>query len=332
MTSLSPAVSIIIPAYNAARWIDETLQSVLAQTWENKEIILIDDGSTDETVARAKRHQTSILKIISQANQGPGRARNRGFQESKGDYIQYLDHDDLLSPEKLESQINTLLENPARIVGVTAAVYFMDGQHPDSGLREDGWPMISTDDPLNWLIDLFGPDGPFSMVPPGCWLTPRILIEEAGPWDERPTPDDDGEFFTRIITRSSGIRRSESGTFYFRKHPGGKSLSGLRTEELHWGALRSTERKAQEVLARSEAPRARRALANLFMVRAVASYPFYPEITSIAIKRAAELGGASYFPPFPTWRGELMSRLVGWKLTRRASILYDNHIRAPKGN
>lgn len=328
----SPAVSIIIPAYNAARWIDNTLQSALAQTWKNKEIILIDDGSTDDTVAIAQRHECPVLKIICQDNKGPGVARNKAFQESQGDYIQYLDHDDLLSPEKLEAQLNILLKNPPRMVGVSAAVYFMDGQDPHDAKRQDGWPMVSTDDPVNWLIDLFGPDGPFSMVPPGCWLTPRVLVEEAGAWDEGPTPDDDGDFFTRVIVRSSGIRRAETGTFYFRKHPDGQNRSCIRTEELHWGALRSTERKAQVVLAKSEAPRARRALANLFMNRAVASYPFYPEITSIAIKRAEELGGASFFPPFGTWRGELLSRLVGWKLARRASVLYDQHIRAAWGN
>jgi glycosyltransferase involved in cell wall biosynthesis len=332
MSSSSPAVSIIIPAYNAARWIADTLQSALAQTWKNKEIILIDDGSTDDTVAIAERHECTVLKIIRQDNQGPGVARNKAFQESQGDYIQYLDHDDLLSPEKVEAQLKVLMESPPRMVGVSSAVYFMDGQDPHDAKRQDGWPMVSTDDPVNWLIDLFGPDGPFSMVPPGCWLTPRVLVEEAGAWDERPTPDDDGEFFTRVIVRSSGIRRAETGTFYFRKHPDGQNRGCMRTEELHWGALRSTERKAQVILAESETPRAKRALANLFMVRAVASYPFYPEITSVAIKRAEELGGASYFPPFGTWRGDLLSRLVGWKLARKASVLYDQHIRAAWSN
>lgn len=328
MSSSSPTVSIIIPAYNAARWIGDTLQSALAQTWKSKEIILIDDGSTDETVAIAKRFETPILKIICQDNRGPGSARNRAFQESQGDYIQYLDHDDLLSPEKIEAQLKLLLEHAPGMVGVSAAVYFMDGREPDGGLRQDGWPLVSTDDPLNWLIDLFGPDGPFSMVPPGCWLTPRTLVEDAGAWDEQPTPDDDGEFFTRVIIRSSGIRRSETGRFYFRKHPGGQNLSCQRTEELHRGALRSTERKAQAILAQSEAPRAKRALANLFMNRAAASYPFYPEIAASAIKRADELGGASFFRPFGTWRGELLSRFIGWKLARRASVLYDQHVRA----
>jgi glycosyltransferase involved in cell wall biosynthesis len=332
MSSSSPVVSIIIPAYNAAQWIADTLQSALDQTWKNREIILIDDGSTDQTVTIAKRYESPALKIISQANQGPGQARNRGFRECQGEYIQYLDHDDLLSPEKIEAQLQVLMQNPERIVGVSGAVYFMDGQEPSKGLRENGWPMVSTNDPINWLIDLFGPDGPFSMVPPGCWLTPRALIESAGEWDELPTPDDDGDFFTRVLIASSGIRRAEAGTFYFRKHPNGANRSCVRTEELHWGALRSTERKAAVILAKSDAPRARRALANLFMNRAFASYPFYPEITKTAISRAKELGGASFFPRFGTWRGELLSRLIGWKLARKASVLYDRHVRAAWSN
>jgi glycosyltransferase involved in cell wall biosynthesis len=331
MSSSSPAVSVIIPAYNAARWIDVTLQSALAQTWRNKEIILVDDGSTDETVAVAKRLKSPALKIIQQENRGPGAARNRAFQESQGDYIQYLDHDDLLSPEKIEAQLRVLMENPRGMVGVSAAVYFMDGGEPDKGLRQEGWPMVSTDDPVNWLIDLFGPDGPFSMVPPGCWLTPRALVEEAGLWDELPTPDDDGDFFARVLIGSAGIRRSETGAFYYRKHPDSKNLGSLITEEMLWGALRSTERKAQALLAKSETPGAKRAVANLFMNRAEASYPFYPEITAMAINRAEDLGGASYFSPFGSWRGKLLSRLIGWKLTKRASVLYDQHIREAWG-
>jgi len=326
-----PLVSIIIPAYNAARWIDATLESACGQTWKNKEIILIDDGSTDETLSIAKRHESCNVRIICQDNQGPGNARNRAFDESQGDFVQYLDHDDLLSPEKIETQVHLLLNNPERMVAVSAAVYFMDGQKPDQGLRAEGWPMVSTDDPVNWLIDLFNPDGPFTMVPPGCWLTPRVLIEEAGPWDELPTPDDDGEFFTRVLIRSAGIRRAESGTFYFRKHPDHQNRSCVRSEELHWGALRSTQRKAEAMLAQIKNERAKRALANLFVVRGVASYPFYPAITDAAMKYAEELGGHGFFPPFGTWQGEMLRRIIGWKLTRRASVLYDQHIRAATG-
>lgn len=327
-----PTVSIIIPAFNSARWIRDTLRSALAQTWPDKEIILVDDDSSDQTLAIAKQYESSILKIIRQEHSGPGTGRNRALRAAQGDYIQYLDHDDLLSPDKVEAQIRLLMESPARKVAVSPAVYFMDGQEPDAGIRQDGWPIIDSDDPLNWLIDLFGPDGPFSMVPPGCWLTPRTLVEEAGAWDELPTPDDDGDFFTRVLVRSSGLRRCDRGAFYFRKHRTGQNLSATKSEELHWGALRSTEMKAKALLERTDSSRAMRALANLFVERAFVSYPYYPKITALALDRAEELGGASFFPPFGSWRGQLLRRLIGWKATKRANVLFHRYKNRLSGN
>lgn len=95
-----PLVSILIPAYNAAPQLAETLQSALAQTWPRKEIILIDDGSKDDTVAVAKRFEKDGVKVVAQANQGAAATRNNLFALAQGDYIQWLDADDLLSRKK----------------------------------------------------------------------------------------------------------------------------------------------------------------------------------------------------------------------------------------
>src|ERR1041385_4381684 len=97
--SQPPLVSILIPAYNAEQWIGDAIRSAIDQTWDHKEIIVVDDGSTDRTLAAAKRFESPLVRVVSQKNQGAAAARNLAFSLSKGDYIQWLDADDLLAPD-----------------------------------------------------------------------------------------------------------------------------------------------------------------------------------------------------------------------------------------
>src|SRR3954454_19047314 len=105
---MKPLVSILITAYNAEKTIAYTLQSAVAQTWPRKEIIVVDDGSTDQTAEVAR--QFKRLKVVSTENCGLSGAQNNAFPLSQGDYIQYLDADDLLAPDKIERQLAALRE------------------------------------------------------------------------------------------------------------------------------------------------------------------------------------------------------------------------------
>ena len=102
---MTPLVSILIPAYNAERWIADTIQSALAQTWPRKEIIIVDDGSRDQTLAVARQFASGNVLVVTQRNQGASAARNKAFEICQGDYIQWLDADDLLSPDKIANQM-----------------------------------------------------------------------------------------------------------------------------------------------------------------------------------------------------------------------------------
>ncbi|MFI5089788.1 MAG: glycosyltransferase family 2 protein [Terriglobales bacterium] len=321
---MQPLVSTLIPAYNAERWIADTLKSVVGQTWPNKEIIVVDDGSKDGTVALARRFESAGVRVAEQENRGPAAARNHAYRLSQGDYIQFIDADDLLSPEKITEQIKVLGESPPRMLGICPWTYFQDGTDPEQGLAENGWPAVDTDAPVEWLTDLLGPEGPFGMVPHGAWLTPRAVAEDAGAWDETPSPDDDGEYFARVVLASAGIRRA-AGRFYYRKRPTGGSWSSTRNATLLAGALYSLERKMQYLLARTNDPRARRALANRFVEHAVEAYPYFPEITRRALEKVQELGGTDFVPRFGSWKGELFRRVFGWKATKRAQAIYHRY-------
>lgn len=106
-----PSISVIIPTYNSARFLPEAVESVLSQTFLPQDVIVVDDGSTDSTEDVLKPFRRRI-HYIRQENQGPAVARNRGIAEAKGDFIAFLDADDVWLPEKLEKQVKVLTERP----------------------------------------------------------------------------------------------------------------------------------------------------------------------------------------------------------------------------
>lgn len=108
MIQNEPLVSIIIPAYNAHRYIERSLKSVLSQTYGNMEIIVIDDGSKDDTADLVSAFKDPRIRLIRQQNQGQGAARNNGIKSSRGVYVTFLDSDDLYLPEKVEKQVKEL--------------------------------------------------------------------------------------------------------------------------------------------------------------------------------------------------------------------------------
>ena len=104
-----PKVSAIVPAYNAMRYLPETLNSILGQTFEDFEVLIVDDGSTDSIQDWLNRHVTDVrVKVIAQANQGLSAARNTGIVHAQGEYIAFLDADDLWHPLKLAKQVDYL--------------------------------------------------------------------------------------------------------------------------------------------------------------------------------------------------------------------------------
>ena len=314
-------VSILIPAYNAERWIGSALQSALDQSWPKIEVIVVDDGSTDQTLAVAKRYESAKVKVMRQENRGAAAARNTALREAQGDFLQYLDADDLLSTDKIEEQLALLRENP-NYLSVSSAVYFFDGKEPDSGLKERSGAM-DTDDPVKWLIEFLGPDGPFGTVPYGAWLTPRAVAERAGPWDESVrSPDDDGEYFTRVVLASRGIRASKAGRYYYRKFVQGGSYSTTYSEVLLRGRLHSLNCKAKWLLGRTSDPRAYRALTNRYLDLEFVAYPSFPKLSDEALGKAREMGNTDYHPRFGTWKGELLRLLVGWKSAKRLDAAF----------
>src|SRR5437867_5272527 len=141
-------VSILIPVYNAESFVAETIHSALDQTWPAKEVIAVDDGSTDRS-AKILESFGSRIRIIGQENRGASAARNRALAEARGEVIQYLDADDLLAPDKIEIQLRRLESEPARSIASCAWSKFRD--HPlECEMKPEGvWKDLL---PVEWLV------------------------------------------------------------------------------------------------------------------------------------------------------------------------------------
>ena len=207
---MKPLVSILIPAYNAERFIGETIRSALAQTWPSKEIIVVDDGSRDGTLEVARRFASRSVQIVTQENQGAAAARNRALALSQGEYIQWLDADDLLSVRKVERQVDALRDGGPRRLASSPWGYF---RYRPSKVRLVPTVLWHDLDPLEWLLRKWEHN---THMQTATWLVSRQLSETAGPWDSRLLGDDDGEYFTRVVVRSDGVRFIQDERVYYR--------------------------------------------------------------------------------------------------------------------
>lgn len=310
---MKPLVSILIPVYNAEQWLAEALESTLAQTWQNKEIIVVNDGSTDSTLAVARQFKSYGVQVISQENKGASAARNCAFREAEGDFIQYLDADDLLAPDKIELQIRRLSSEPPDRIAAGAWGRFYDSSHNAEFIPEPVWSDLS---PVDWLVTSWCGGG---MMHTAAWLTPRSIAEKVGGWDETPCPNDDGEYFTRVLLSSSGVSFCQEARSYYRSGIL-ESLGGCRKLEMLASTYRSLELCANHLLTKEDSPRSRKACAANFQRFIYAVYPDMPNLVQKAEAKVQSLGG-SHLKPDGGPLFQFFANTVDWKLAKRIQRL-----------
>lgn len=309
---MKPLVSILIPAYNAEQWLAETLRSAVAQTWKNREIIVVDDGSKDGTLALARRFESEGVRVVTQENRGAAATRNAAFSLSQGEYIQWLDADDLLAPDKIARQMEaaeSLSNRRVLISGEWGRFMYRPSraQFNPSGL----WNDLSR---AEWLMRKMEQN---TYMQTACWLVSRDLTEAAGPWDTRLLGDDDGEYFCRVLMASERVRFVPGARVYYRL-AGTGSLSYIGASErkrdaqwismkLHIGYLRSLD----------DSDRARRACVTYLQNWMSFFYPERPDIFRKAQDLAQSLGGDLETPRF-SWKYSWIDSMFGWELARRA--------------
>jgi glycosyltransferase involved in cell wall biosynthesis len=207
-------VSVLIPCYNAAPFILETLDSVIAQTFTNWECIVVDDHSSDnsvEIIQTCCEKYPDKIKLYINPRKGACAARNVAFEKSKGDFIQYLDADDLLAPNKIEKQMQLFYQYGSHII--TSGIWGRFFNSKDDVIWES--QIINKDYPstINWLMDSWCGKG---MMAQHTWLIPSHLIKIAGSWNEQLQINQDGEFFSRILIQAESIKFCREAKVYYR--------------------------------------------------------------------------------------------------------------------
>ena len=294
---MNDLVSILVPAFNCERWIRECLASAVGQTWCHKEVIVVDDGSTDGTLAAARAHASASVKVITQVNQGASAARNLALSLAQGRYIQWLDADDVLAPDKIERQMSApRLHGDLTLHTCPYGIFHYRIQKA----RFNASSLWRDHAPVHWVLDSFIAS---AWMIPAAWLVSRRLAEAAGRWDERLSLNDDGEYFCRVVLASKHVGFVPSAACYYRS-TGYSQLSRSKSERAIESLLLSLSLCIEQLIAAEASDRTRRASLAL-----LESYSRFwremPDVRERADRLAAGLGG----------------RLHGMSADRKAALL-----------
>lgn len=310
--STQPLISVCIPAYNAAEYIEDCLNSLINQTYKNIEIIVVNDGSTDNTLQKIQSFSDERIKIINQENKGQCSATNAAFDVSNGTYIKFFDADDILSKDFIKNQVNCL-NGKTNAIASASWGRFMNKDLNTFVLNKE--PIWRDMEPIEWLI---GSLNGASMMQCGIWLIPRAIIEKAGLWNEKLSLINDFEFFTRVLLVSDEVLFTEHAILYYRSGII-NSLSASKTSIAYQSAYLSIELGVKTILRFENSTRTKRICANIFKLW---SYDFYPSEMDLyhkSIHWVNNLGGSNF--KFPAGgKTKLATLFLGWKLVKRIKL------------
>jgi glycosyltransferase involved in cell wall biosynthesis len=226
-------VSIIMPAYNAAKYIGEAIQSVLEQTWTNWELIIVDDGSTDDTLQIAQRFATkdNRIQVYHQSNQGGCIARNEALKHITGDYVQYLDADDMLDKDKLTKQLEYATNDDILLYGTCVRLSYNGNLLKSSmaGLYKDFSPAIEAQIAI-W-------QNHFNSFQYSSYLIPRQLVIAVGKWNEQLRRSQDSEYMARVLALAKKLVYVPDAIFYYRQVENSVSGKPLSRQQMQSEAI-----------------------------------------------------------------------------------------------
>jgi len=325
---MAPQTSVIIPCFNNSAWIRDTLCSVVAQNRESLGIIVIDDGSTDNS-AEIVRDEFSFVHLVRTPNRGASQARNLGTSLAHGEFIQYLDADDLLAEGKIGAQVEALERTGADVA-------YGDWQKlvpsPAPGSGDDFVPgeVVARVIEGDAEIALFGD----FWCPPAAYLFRRSIVDrvvdQAGGWNESLPVIQDARFALDCALLGGRFVHTPGIAAYYRAHEAG-SLS-RRNPVAFW---RDVYRNAQQVEAWwSEhggiAEPRRNALKHCLGNVARSSFKTDPETFEQALADLERLGCGSYTPEGPPHL-RIASKLIGYRRSEQAARWYRKTKRALAG-
>jgi glycosyltransferase involved in cell wall biosynthesis len=310
---MKPLVSILIPAYNSEKWISDTINSALRQKWPNKEIIIVNDGSTDNTFRIAIKFESNIVKVISQENMGACVSRNKALKYSQGDYIQWLDADDLLHPDKISEQLKVAEseKNPRVLFTSSFGTFFFQTQkakfQPNSL-----WQDLA---PVEWMMTKFNEK---VWMNPVTWLVSRKLTELAGPWDNKLTLNDDGEYICRVVSASEKVKFVPEAKCYYRIGNINSLSSDLkRSDQRFQSQLLSIVKQNKCLINMENSERTRSSCIKHLQGDYIDFFPERHDLVKKANEFAKGIGGILDVPDLK-WKYKIIQKTIGWGMAKRA--------------
>ncbi len=185
-----PKVSVVIPTYNRLPMLKEAVDSVLAQSFEDMELIVVDDGSADGTAEEMKRYGGRVKLIQHSQNKGVSAARNRGILHARGKYIAFLDSDDLWVKGKLRIQVSFLEDNPHYPICYTDEIWIRRGKRVN--------PMLKHAKYSGWIFEKCLP---LCIISPSSVMMRRTFFSKVGLFDEALPVCEDYDFWLRVSAR-----------------------------------------------------------------------------------------------------------------------------------
>lgn len=313
---MQPVVSIIIPMYNAAQYIDCALDSATNQTYDDFEIVVIDDGSTDDSAKIVQANQDPRVRYFRQDNQGQSAAINFGVKHSTGKFIKLLDADDWLNPSHLECQIDAMGASTDKVSSCRWG-YFVDDYRTPAVRKE--FTNSDYDSPMQWIVDSLTKDE--GMMGGWMWLIPRRIWHRAGGYDTRLSLNNDFHFSIKLLLASNGIRHAAEAIYSYRAAATG-TLSVIRGKAAMQSAFLTTELGTGLLMQHQDTAEIRRICADRWKSWLFEFYPEFPDLAKAAEAKIESLGGSQR----KLQGGRLLKLLrpvIGWKGVRQIqSVLY----------
>jgi glycosyltransferase involved in cell wall biosynthesis len=294
-----PLISVIIPAYNGEKTIRETIESVLNQSFKDFEILVINDGSQDATLDIINSIKDFRLKVFSYSNAGQAVSRNRGFSQSSGEFIAFLDADDLWTPTKLEAQLKALQDNPQAAVAYSWSDFIDEkGQF----LRGASRSTLSGDVYAKLLLTDFLDNGSNPLIR-------RQALIEVGGFDETLTPAEDWDMWLRLAARYHFVLVPAPHILY-RLSANSESSNLLRMESACVRVIKSAFKQAPDSLQHLK----RHSFANIY------KYLIF-KCFDRSVKRSRALVAAKFLWGAVRNEPSLLQKRITWKVLLQIAIV-----------
>jgi len=300
-------ISIVIPVYNAEQYLAQSIESAINQTWNNKEIIIIDDCSTDISYSIAKRYESESIRIYRlNENKGQSYSSNYGLSKSSGQLIKFLDADDLIDSDYLSNMMKLYVDEQSLYFSHCVNFYnsIADGTAKSYNLEK--WKNVL---PVDFLLSESS-----NMMQGGRWLISRHLIATAGPWNEELSYINDYEFFTRVCLKAKQIYYCENAVLYYRQVP--NSLSSQTTEKAYKSGYKAITIAATLLSEYEDSERVNRFIANAYQGLLYLIFPKYPELNKTISEKINNFGGADLEPKFGGKIIDFIAKRISWKLAK----------------